>query len=88
MQNGVKFYFQNGSGEIPTNIEKDGLISQLRERYSDKELLLLAKGEGLHDRQLDYPKIQLHGKHHKIGVMSDTHFGSKYTPEEWVMEAF
>ena len=68
--------------------KKGSLINQLRERYTDKELALLIKGEGLHDRQLDYPTVHLHGKHHKIGVMADGHLGSKYAPIEWHLDAF
>ena len=39
--------------------KKGSLINQLMERYTDKELALLIKGEGLHDRQLDYPSCDL-----------------------------
>jgi predicted phosphodiesterase len=70
------------------NFKGGKLFQSLCERYSAKELELLARGEGLKDSKLSYSPIHLYGKHHKIGVISDTHFGSKYTPEEWVINAF
>lgn len=67
---------------------KDNIYELLKERYTEKELLLLSKGEGLEDKNLRYPEVHLHGKHHRIGVMSDGHLGSKYSPLEWHYEAF
>lgn len=66
----------------PIKVE-DPLLSKLRERYSDEELDLLAKGEGIAKKYIPTPQIHLHGKHHRILVMSDTHIGSVYAPEEW-----
>lgn len=74
--------------ESAENVAEDKLFTLLKQRYSEKELLLLSKGEGLEDKKISYSKIHLHGKHHRIGVITDTHFGSKYTPEEWVINAF
>ena len=81
---------QNCKAEKPSIEEKedDKILLALKERYSKEELNLLIKGEGLHDKNSDYAEIHLHGNHHKIGVISDTHWGSKYTPEEWCREAF
>lgn len=70
------------------NVVEDKLFTLLKQRYSEKELLLLSKGEGLQDKNLEYPEIHLHGKHHRIGVISDGHLGSKYSPIEWHYEAF
>lgn len=63
-----------------------GALKAIAERYSKDELEQLAKGE-IRDRNLRYPKIHLHGEHHRIGVMSDTHIGSVYTPDEWITSA-
>lgn len=91
----ISCYRDLKSGEIERGItinkveeKEDDIVGKLRERYTDKELALLVKGEGLHDKQLDYPTIHLHGKHHKMGIISDGHLGSKYSPIEWHLEAF
>lgn len=66
----------------------DPMWEKLQQRYSREELEMLLKGEGLQDKKLRYPKICLHGRHHKIGVIADGHLGSKYSPVEWHLEAF
>lgn len=68
--------------------KNDKLLQLIAERYSEDELKLLSKGHGLEDRNLTYPHICLIGKHHKIGVMSDGHLGSKYSPVEFHQQAF
>ena len=65
------------SGEISPVFEK------LAARYSPKELEQLANGEGIERRRIDYPEIHLHGRHHHFVVISDTHIGSVYSPDEW-----
>lgn len=83
--NGISYHYE----EVEKHNNKDeNVITELKNRYSKDELALLAKGEGMHDKNLDYPQIHLYGKHHKIGVMSDGHLGSKYTPIEWHKAAF
>lgn len=64
------------------------LLQSIVERYSENELKLLSKGRGLQDRNLSFPSIHLQGEHHKIGVISDGHLGSKYSPEEFHLKAF
>ena len=64
------------------------VLQLIAERYSEEELRLLSKGKGLRDKNLSYPHISLTGKHHKIGVISDGHLGSKYSPIEFHLEAF
>lgn len=66
---------------------QDPLLSRIAERYTREELKTLAEGE-VKDRNLQYPKPHLHGEHFRIGVMSDTHIGSIYSPEEWLLDAF
>ena len=65
------------AGEISPVFEK------LAARYSPKELEQLANGEGIERRRIDYPEIHLHGRHHHFVVISDTHIGSVYSPDEW-----
>lgn len=64
------------------------ILQAIAERYTEEELKWLSKGRGLQDRNLTYPQIHLEGKHHKIGVMSDGHLGSKYSPIEFHEVAF
>lgn len=69
-------------------VETNKVWQELQARYSPEELMLLCRGEGLRDKSLTYPKVCLRGKHHKIGVISDGHLGSKYSPLEWHYAAF
>ena len=59
---------------------ENSLLRLIAERYSEEELRLLSKGQGLKDKNLTYPHINLEGNHHKIGIISDGHLGSKYSP--------
>ena len=68
--------------------ENNRLLQAIAERYSEEELRLLSKGHGLEDRNLTFPKINLTGEHHKIGVISDGHLGSKYSPIDFHLSAF
>ena len=69
--------------------QKDAkLLAKLKEQYSEEELLLLAKGRGLQDPNLKYPHICFTGGHHKFGVISDGHLGSKFAPLEFHYKAF
>ena len=57
---------------------EENLIRQIRDRYSDAELRAIAKGS-FHEREsADSLKIQT-GDRVKIGVITDTHIGSKYS---------
>lgn len=64
-------------------VQKDPLMERIRQRYSDSEIEAIARGEGIERRRIDFPDIKLKGKHHKFLVISDTHIGSVYSPEEW-----
>lgn len=64
------------------------LLASLKEHYSPEELKLIAKGRGLEDPNLRYPHICFTGGHHKFGVISDGHLGSKYAPPEFHYKAF
>jgi len=70
-------------GQVPRHETADPLMEKLRKRYSQDELKAIAAGEGIAKRYIPYPEIHLHGRHHRILVMSDTHIGSVYSPEEW-----
>ena len=88
-KNGHTFYLKNPNGEeekdesLVTVSKSDlELLNKMKEKYNPTELIELAAGRGF-ARPISYPKIVLHGKKHKIMVISDTHIGSKYSPVEW-----
>lgn len=58
------------------------IVRQLRERYTEDEIERILSGEGL-ARPVEYPRIELHGKRHRMMVISDTHVGSRFSPYEW-----
>lgn len=72
-------YYVDNTPETPA----DPLMQKLRERYTQEELEQLAKGEGIQKRFIPFPEITLSGIHHKVAIISDTHIGSVYAPEEW-----
>jgi predicted phosphodiesterase len=65
----------------------ENLMRQIRERYSDKELKALVTGS-LHTKEQSTHIHQHNGDELIIGVMSDTHIGSKYTDLSHIDEAF
>lgn len=67
----------------PVQKYQDPIIARLKRRYSDAEIDAIARGEGIERRKVVFPEIKLSGVHHKFIVISDTHIGSVYSPEEW-----
>lgn len=91
--NGITFSIENEEArerfvQQNDDILGSGLAKRLAQRYSQQELEALANGDGLMDRELARPEIVLTGKKHKYMVISDSHIGSKYSPEEWHLSAF
>lgn len=83
---GITFTALSDDGEdAPSKImvQKDPLMERIRKRYSESEIEAIARGEGIERRRIDFPEIKLEGRHHKFIVISDTHIGSIYSPEEW-----
>lgn len=64
-------------------VQKDPTMERLRKRYSESEIEAIVRGEGIERKRIIFPEIKLHGRHHRFVVMSDTHIGSVYSPEEW-----
>lgn len=64
-------------------IQKDPIIERLRKRYSESEIEAIVRGEGIERKRIDFPEIKLRGGRHRFVVISDTHIGSVYSPEEW-----
>lgn len=69
--------------QTPEERSEQRLFEELKTRYSLNELREIAKGQGIENREIEYPEIHLTGEHHRLLVMSDTHIGSIYAPEEW-----
>jgi len=63
-------------------------IQQIMDRYTPKELQLLAKGTILGEHTDDVMIHDFNGDVVTIGVLSDTHLGSKYTNPDHVQAAF
>ena len=72
-----------GNDIIPRNT----VIQQIQERYSDKELKAIADGYSI-GKQTIAPIHSFENEEVAIGVLSDTHFGSKYTNPEFCLNAF
>lgn len=70
---------------VPSKIvvQKDPVMERLRRRYSESEIEAIVRGEGIERKRIAFPEIRLSGEHHKLVVISDTHIGSVYSPEEW-----
>lgn len=64
-------------------VVEDPLAKRLRARYSENELEAIANGEGIERTKIHFPEIRLTGVHHRFVVISDTHVGSIYSPDEW-----
>lgn len=69
--------------EPQTNGKVDPIVDKLKRRYTHEELEQIARGEGIQKKFIPFPEIRLDGSHHRAVVISDTHIGSVYSPEEW-----
>jgi len=79
----------NPPSEVPAKAPKPSKSLRLiEERYSAKELAMLARGgilgEGVSEKMIH----NFTGERIRLGVLSDTHFGSKYTDPAYLQEAF
>lgn len=71
------------SQEQKVIMQKDPMMERIRARYSESEIEAIARGEGIERKRITFPDIKLTGRHHRFLVISDTHIGSLYSPEEW-----
>ena len=81
---------RNDSPYVPvdhTEESQPAILKKLAERYSAAELAALAKGH-MPNADVIAPIHDFTGETVRIGVLSDTHFGSKYTNPEFVYRAF
>lgn len=63
----------------------DGMSDALRTiaaKYTPAELRALARGADLGQPTVKVPPIHFKGEHLRFGYLTDTHFGSLYSPEE------
>lgn len=75
--------------EKEINSSNKRILEKITQKYTKEELILLSKGEGLKDKKSHpLPLLSLSGEKHKIGIMSDSHIGSKYCDEDLHYEAF
>ena len=68
-------------------VEPSGWLKQIGEKYSPKELEALARG-ALPQADFVRPIHNFEGEWVKVGVLSDTHLGSKYSNPDYVKMAF
>lgn len=61
------------------------LLKAIKSRFTPSELQQLRNGAVLHNDGVI--RLNSDAKHHKIGVISDTHIGSIYAPDEWLQYA-
>jgi predicted phosphodiesterase len=67
-------------------LDNENLLQRISERYSEKELRLLARG----NQQLEETRQHVHdftGETVRVGYMSDLHIGSIYTDDSFIMNA-
>ena len=72
---------------IKTTNYRNKLIDEIKDKYSIEELKILAKGSPIKPHNVK-PLLNFNGDHVKIGVIGDTHIGSKYTNENDIFSAF
>jgi len=71
--------------EQPADIQ-DKYLLEIKSRYSEKDLAILAKGKGLVDTPFAKPSIGMSGDKVKFGFITDTHIGSKYTSSDYIVD--
>jgi predicted phosphodiesterase len=69
--------------KMPTS----SILAQISKMYDENELKAIANGGRLVPGQCKVPSVHFEGHHIKFGFMTDTHYGSLYSPEEWVEAA-
>lgn len=73
--------------DIPIS-DRNKLISQIIQNYSDKELEAIAKGGRIVPGYGKVPVISFEGERIRVGAITDTHIGSLKMPLERIYQAF
>lgn len=68
--------------------DKNKLVSQILQTYSDKELEAIAKGGRIIPGYGKVPVVDFDGERIRVGAMTDTHLGSVSTPPDRIYQAF
>jgi len=74
-------------GQTRENVINDNLTRQMRERFSDDEIRKILKS-GIEKPKTRTAVHDFAGQQFTFGLMTDTHFGSKYTDVDMINEAF
>jgi hypothetical protein len=69
------------------NMVSDKVIDELKDRFTEKELKIIAKGGKLVPGRGKIPIVDFSGKRIRFGVISDLHSGSIYFYREWLDSA-
>jgi len=64
------------------------ILTKISEQYDDSELRIISKGKRTLPSQKDAPRINFSGEHIRFGALGDTHIGSIYTDDSWLLKAF
>ena len=79
--------YKNQSKAKKSNSFDEKLVSQLQQRFSEKELKALLSGS-VHKPEKQKPIHKFKGDTVRIGLFTDLHLGSKYTNPDNIKEAF
>jgi predicted phosphodiesterase len=69
-------------------VDKSKLLSQIASNYTDAELKAIANGGRIMPGMTKVPVIDFDGEKIRIGIITDTHIGSKQFSEQRLFQAF
>ena len=73
---------------ITIDIEQSAVIQRIMAQYSDSELKAIARGGRVMAGMDSVPIVDFSGDRIRIGAISDTHVGSKFTNPDYLYQAF
>lgn len=65
----------------------DNIMNQLKNKYTVDELKAIVSGHQITKNNIVFPKLNFTGNYIKFGVIGDTHIGSSYTSDSFLIEA-
>ena len=87
-QDTLRRYLDKGKELGITDIEKSAILRRISEQYTDKELEAISKGGRITPGYSKVPVIDFSGARIKIGVLTDTHYGSMVSNPDWTYQAY
>jgi len=71
-----------------TTLDRNAIIKKIEDRYTKKELNVIAEGGRIVPGQTKVPIIDFEGERIRFGFLTDSHLGSIFACPEWVVQAF